>query len=197
YKAVNTCDRGYTLEVICDMSTRVNPIAQRSKKWLCDALIELLQEKPYSAITITEMCDKAGLVRKTFYRNFTSKESVLVEIIDLMFQDFFEYISDQNLGPHEMPLAYFTFWEKHNVFLHILIENQLFGLLNDQYVLYLEAMEHIIGTKHEYHSEIEKDYMRTMVAAGLWSILKKWIIRGCTESKEEMAKMTLDFFDIE
>jgi len=31
---------------------------------------------------------------------------------------------------------------------------------------------------------------------GLWSILKKWIIRGCMESKEEMARMTLDFLDI-
>ncbi|AIQ56536.1 TetR/AcrR family transcriptional regulator [Paenibacillus borealis] len=179
------------------MSTRVNPIAQRSKKWLSDALIDLLQEKPYSNITITEICDKAELVRKTFYRNFTSKEAVLIEIIDLMFQDFFKYISDQNLGPHDMPLAYFTFWEKHKVFLHILIQNQLYGLLNDQYVIYLEAMEHIIGTKREYHSELEKDYMRTMMAAGLWSILKKWIIRDCKESKEEMAKMTLDFFDIE
>jgi AcrR family transcriptional regulator len=179
------------------MSTRVNPIALQSKKWLCDTLIELLQEKPYSSITITELCDKAGLVRKTFYRHFTSKESVLVAIIDMMFQDFFEYISDQNLGPHDIPLAYFTFWENHKVFLHILIQNQLFGLLNDQYVLYLEAMETIIGTKREYQSEIEKEYMRTMMAAGLWSILKKWITRGCTESKEEMARMTLDFLDIE
>jgi len=178
------------------MSTRVNPIAERSKKWLCDALLELLQEKPYNSITITEICDKAGLVRKTFYRHFTSKESVLVAVIDLMFQEFFEYISDNNIGPDQMPLAYFTYWEQHNVFLHILIQNQLFGLLNDQYVLYLEAMEHIIGTKHEYQREIEKEYMRTMMAAGLWSILKKWIIRGCTESKEEMARMTLDFFDI-
>jgi len=179
------------------MTTRVNPIAERSKKWLCDALLELLQEKTYNGITITEICDKAGLVRKTFYRHFTSKESVLVAIIDSMFKEFYENIQDQKVDLHEMPLAYFTYWEQHKVFLQILIKNQLFSLLFDQYVIYLEAMEHIVGTKREYQNELEKEYTRIMLAGGLWSILKKWITRGCTESREEMARMTLNFFDIE
>lgn len=178
------------------MPTRVNPIAERSKKWLCDAMLELLQEKPYSNITITEICDKAGLVRKTFYRHFTSKESVLIAIIDLMFEEFYEYIKAQNFGPYEMPFVYFTHWKKHKDFLNILIQNQLFALLNDQYVHYLEVMDHLVGTRREYQNEIEKEYMRTMMAGGLWSILKKWMIRGCIETPEEMAKMTLDFFDV-
>ncbi|MGE7837392.1 TetR/AcrR family transcriptional regulator [Viridibacillus arvi] len=179
------------------MSTRVNPIAEQSKKWLCNAMLELLQEKPYNKITITEICDKAGLVRKTFYRHFTSKESVLVTVIDLMFEEFYEYIQDQEMGANEMPLAYFTFWEKHKKFLHILIQNQLYALLNDQYVHYLEEMAHIVGGKRAYLSELEKDYMRTMLAAGLWSLLKKWILRDCSETPEEMARMTLVFFDVE
>ncbi|MGO4185255.1 TetR-like C-terminal domain-containing protein [Paenibacillus sp. TAF43_2] len=82
------------------------------------------------------------------------------------------------------------------MFLNILIQNQLFALLNDQFVVYLEAMAHIVGNKHANLSEIEKEYMRTMLAAGLWSILKKWMIRGCIESPEEMARMTLIFFDV-
>jgi AcrR family transcriptional regulator len=178
------------------MSTRVNPIAERSKKWLCNAMLELLQEKPYNNITITELCNKAGLVRKTFYRHFISKESVIVAVIDLMFGEFNEYIHDQKIGPLQMPLAYFRYWEQHKFFLHILIENQLFSLLNDQYVLYLEAMDPIIGSKEADQSDLERDYMRTMVAGGLWSMLKKWVVRGCTESPEEMANMTLIFFSI-
>ncbi|MGO4348783.1 TetR/AcrR family transcriptional regulator [Paenibacillus sp. MCAF9] len=178
------------------MSTRVNPIAERSKKWLCDALLELLQEKPYNSITITEICDKAELVRKTFYRHFTSKHSILIAIIDLKFEEFYELIKNENIEPDEMPLAYFKYWEQHKIFLNILIQNQLFALLNDQFVVYLEAMAHIVGNKHANLSEIEKEYMRTMLAAGLWSILKKWMIRGCIESPEEMARMTLIFFDV-
>jgi AcrR family transcriptional regulator len=178
------------------MSTRVNPIAERSKKWLCDSLLELLQEKPYNSITITEICDKAGLVRKTFYRHFASKESILVAVIDYRFEEFYSYIHDQNIGPDQMPLAYFNYWEQHKLFLQILIQNQLFSLLYDQYILYLEAIEHIVGSKREYQSELEKEYMRTMLAGGLWSILKKWINRGCSESTEEMARMTHVFFDI-
>ncbi|MCR8658655.1 TetR/AcrR family transcriptional regulator [Paenibacillus endoradicis] len=178
------------------MTTSVNPIAIRSKKWICDAFLELLQEKPYNNITITEICDKADLVRKTFYRHFNSKESVLVAVIDSMFEDFYNYIQTQNFGPDQMPLAYFTYWEKHKNFLSILIENQQFSLLNDQFVIYLEAMAHIVGSKRAYQSELEKEYMRTMLAGGLWSILKKWMTRDCSESPEEMARMTLNFFDI-
>ncbi|RXZ78612.1 TetR family transcriptional regulator [Paenibacillaceae bacterium] len=176
------------------MRARVNPIAERSKNWLCNAMLELLQKKPYHDITITELCDQAGLVRKTFYRHFLSKESVIVAVIDSMFEEFYTRIREQNIAPHELPLAYFTYWERHKHFLNMLIENQLFSLLNDHDVLYLKSMDDIIGSKHANLSEMEKEYLLTMMSGGLWSMLKKWIVRGCVESPEEMARMTLHFF---
>ncbi|HAO6436419.1 TPA: helix-turn-helix transcriptional regulator, partial [Listeria monocytogenes] len=40
-----------------------------SKKWIIEALLDLLKTKPYSAITITEITKRAGVARLTFYRN--------------------------------------------------------------------------------------------------------------------------------
>jgi AcrR family transcriptional regulator len=191
YPAVNLYGASDTIEVICDMYdfVQVNPIAERSKKWLCDAMIALLYEKPYSSISITELCEKAGLVRKTFYRHFQSKDAVIKATIDIMFEQFMENIRSRNIEDAQLSLTYFQYWEQHKRFLELLIDNQLFYLLNDQYVLYLKVMEDLIGVKMQGESEVAKEYMMSILAGGLWTVLRKWILRDCQESPEEMARI--------
>jgi len=53
-----------------------NPIATRSKNKLADALGELLKEKSFDSITITELCSRAKLSRPAFYQNFNSIRDV-------------------------------------------------------------------------------------------------------------------------
>lgn len=54
-----------------------NPIAVRSKKRLTASLSELIEEKPYRDITITELCSRAKLSRPAFYQNFDSMSNIL------------------------------------------------------------------------------------------------------------------------
>lgn len=54
-----------------------NPIAAQSKQMILKALLELMECKAYNSISIKELAECAGLDRKTFYRNFKSKEEVL------------------------------------------------------------------------------------------------------------------------
>ena len=37
---------------------------------LTEALIQLMRKKPLAEIKISELCDKAGVSRVSFYRNF-------------------------------------------------------------------------------------------------------------------------------
>jgi AcrR family transcriptional regulator len=53
-----------------------NPIALQSKRWIMESLIELMNKKTFQEITISELTAHADLGRRTFYRNFTSKEDV-------------------------------------------------------------------------------------------------------------------------
>lgn len=66
----------------------INPISVRSKKWLTDALFELLKEKPYDKISIREISQKADLTRQTFYHNFSSKDMLLMYKSDQLFEEF-------------------------------------------------------------------------------------------------------------
>ena len=46
-------------------------------EYIEEALLLLLEKKEYKAITISEICQKAGVTRMSFYRNFESKEDIL------------------------------------------------------------------------------------------------------------------------
>lgn len=56
---------------------RENPQVTRTRKWLVDALIELMGEKPFIKITIQEIVDRAQLSRSAFYSHYSRKEDIL------------------------------------------------------------------------------------------------------------------------
>ena len=51
------------------------------KESLTEALFILMRKKPFEEITITEISKLAGVSRISFYRNFDSKEDVLVKYL--------------------------------------------------------------------------------------------------------------------
>lgn len=70
-----------------------NPIdrrVRRTRRALQDALISLILEKGYDAVTIEEITDRADLGRTTFYLHFKDKEELFMHAIDTICQDFIE-----------------------------------------------------------------------------------------------------------
>ncbi|MEQ1894843.1 MAG: helix-turn-helix domain-containing protein, partial [Planctomycetota bacterium] len=63
--------------------------ARRSRERLGDALVALIQEKPFDAITVQDVLDRAGVSRSTFYAHFRDKEDLFVSDAD----EFFAYMS--------------------------------------------------------------------------------------------------------
>src|SRR5258706_9852261 len=63
--------------------------ARKSRDALGGALIELMQEKPFDAITVQEVLDRAGVSRSTFYQHFSDKDDLLTSDAD----EFFEMVS--------------------------------------------------------------------------------------------------------
>lgn len=54
---------------------------QLARDCITSALIQLVREKPLSAISVKELTERAGVSRMTFYRNYTSTEDILVSHI--------------------------------------------------------------------------------------------------------------------
>lgn len=55
-----------------------NPTALNSREWLVDALLTLMETKPYSKITVKDICHKADLSRQTFYNCFDAKDDIIL-----------------------------------------------------------------------------------------------------------------------
>ena len=54
-----------------------NVASDRTKRLLANTLRKLLEEKNFSKITISELVERAGINRKTFYYHFRSTEALL------------------------------------------------------------------------------------------------------------------------
>lgn len=50
---------------------------QRTRQTLSHALIDLIQEKRYAAITVQDICDRANVGRSTFYAHYRDKDDLL------------------------------------------------------------------------------------------------------------------------
>lgn len=53
---------------------------QLTKECLQLALVDLMAEKPFEKITVTELVLKSGVSRQSFYRNYESKEDILKDL---------------------------------------------------------------------------------------------------------------------
>ena len=47
-----------------------------------EALVRLMEEKPFERITVTDIARRAGVSRNAYYRNYASKEAILADYLD-------------------------------------------------------------------------------------------------------------------
>ena len=66
-------------------TTKPNRQVQRTKSWIFEAVMLLMDEKPYDKITVSDITEKAGIARQTFYRNYNDKDDVVFEYIAKIF----------------------------------------------------------------------------------------------------------------
>lgn len=63
----------------------------KTERQVCDTLIALMKQKPFSAIKVSELTREAGISRSTFYVYFESIEDVLQAVED----DFIANLADE------------------------------------------------------------------------------------------------------
>jgi AcrR family transcriptional regulator len=68
---------------------RLDARVRRSRDRLGDALVELVQEKPFDSITVQDVLDRAGVSRSTFYAHYRDKDDLFLSDAD----EFFEHMA--------------------------------------------------------------------------------------------------------
>jgi AcrR family transcriptional regulator len=81
---------------------RKSPSNLLARECIVEAMIKLIYEKPLSAITISELTEKAGVSRMTFYRNYGSKEDVWKDEL----ADILERYAGESMAQHPGGIYY-------------------------------------------------------------------------------------------
>lgn len=57
----------------------------RTRNALGDALIELMQEKPFEDVTVQQVLERAGVSRSTFYQHYSGKDDLFMSDVEEFF----------------------------------------------------------------------------------------------------------------
>ena len=173
-----------------EKSRSSRPQAVLSRRLAVSGLFELLKLKPYSDITISDICEQGGISRQTFYRNFTCKEEIVQYYIHHLMRCFI----DQAEGIMEKDLYAF--------FLSMPLTPELLTLLRRNHLMYLlrDSMLDLIALfmqtdRYRAHLSLEgyRSYHAAFLADTLISILDTWADRDFTDSTEDLYQIVLLF----
>lgn len=171
-----------------------NPVSNQSKLWMEDSLLKLMQTEKYQEITIQEITDYAGLSRRTFYRNYSSKDEILEGYFYRIWQDYRLFIlHETDLSLPNIAKVFFTEMQKHQDFLLLINRHQLLPL-------FLAKVDELLplafyATKGEQFLFPPKSiqYALKFSTGGFMRILTQWLNGGAQESPEDMAEIVRDF----
>jgi AcrR family transcriptional regulator len=179
---------------ICDMFIKSeNPQAHQSQQLIADALLSLMTIYPYEEITITQICQKAQVARRTFYRNFEFKIYILEYYIDNMIQKYLADYYDPELTMQEELKYFFDFLLQHKEFWVLLDRHNLFYLLNNALTRYLTQFLYvpkIMVTIREPKLDI---YVLGFITSTLCSNISLWVKNNFEVSSDMMVDLTTIF----
>lgn len=169
------------------MTTPTLQTNQYVKNRLAQALIDLLQEKSMSNITVTELAAVAGVSRMSYYRNYKSMDDILQsyleDIVISYRQDVLSWPDRGNYSDYRNMLHCYEYFHKHADFIRCLLKCGMGDSL-------LQALtDYILDTYYEKEKGIAHYYTLLAFAGSLYNIYVAWIQNDTKESAHEMASL--------
>ncbi len=147
---------------------------------ITDALLELMKTNDYDSISITDIVNKAGLSRVTYYRHFNSKEDILIRYFQITKEKFVAQtrLSDGQIN-NEMIIInlFYNFkanMEANKALRKAKLENQLLNYLSTEFLSNLPV-------------KLDK-YIAYFIAGALFNVLINWLDNDCTDPVEDVSK---------
>lgn len=159
---------------------------RRTQKLLREALIELIEEHGFEALTVGEITERAMVSRAAFYRNYHDKYDLVEQIFAEATQTLFDAISEP--GTAHPPRIWVTFFE------HIAEYERLYRALlgrkgSPWFVQKMRASLMHLLKEYEHLSLYPEsdDFVPNLVVTLFVEAVAWWLEQGRPYSTEEMA----------
>ncbi len=157
---------------------RKNINNQIIRESITEALLILMENLNFSDITISALTHKAGVSRVSFYRNYKSKEEVLVSMLEERSRKWWE---DFKLSPDDDYIE--SFFEACLEFKGVA------GLLKKQSLehLLLTNIQNLVGPKPQDSPEMA--FKKACLSGGVYGVLMEWIRRDMKDTPSQISKI--------
>ncbi|GAX01338.1 TetR/AcrR family transcriptional regulator [Secundilactobacillus silagei] len=171
--------------------------AERKRKALLatsQALLDLLNTKPEDTISITELCQQAGVSRAYYYKHFTTFDDVLSQAILMRNVDYLRSLPPVSSSQTSVMMTrYFQMIIRESKLNLILFKvGKQDVLLNSfgtvQEYLYSHGYIELAG-----RASINRSYWVDFLAGAVVNMSKQWLQTGVKETPEQMGRLVADF----
>lgn len=158
-----------------DCRTEQSAVRQRV---LEKGLLEAMRSQRFEDISISDLCDRMGIPRKSFYRYFSGKEGALHALLDHTLMEFEPYTLEFQKGsPRKVQRdleSFFCFWLERRELLDALQRSNLSGMLIERAISYALTDE-VLPSRFLPSDTREMQKQITMFAVcGLMSMVLSW-----------------------
>ncbi|MGN0629336.1 MAG: TetR/AcrR family transcriptional regulator [Oscillospiraceae bacterium] len=149
------------------------------QEWMAKALIELMKTQSYDSITVTEIAERAGVSRMTYYRNYVSKDNILISYCRYLSELFAKKMRDKkDIISEDYWLVMFSFVSENIDYVDALINSGKEKILLD-----------IMNENAEKAFPKEQLSLAKFCVGGSYNILIDWLKFNRERSVEEMSKL--------
>lgn len=157
----------------------------RVKHEITKALTELMREKDYTDISVSEIVQRAGVSRVSYYRNYQNKEDILTEHLQALMDHF---SSQLNELPMHTPMRRIL-----TVFFRIAREERERFLLLCQAGMDADIEkgleEFLLSSPHFPTLNRKRPYPAALCSGALFQLLRQWYARDTEETDTELSNL--------
>jgi AcrR family transcriptional regulator len=167
--------------------------ATRTRNRLGDALILLIQEKPFDEITVQEVLDRAGVGRSTFYTHYRDKDDLFLSDLDEFLEHFATLLSrNKEKSDRVAPVKEFLEHVKdgRQIYDSLLASGRLHDFFDLAQGHFARGIERRMKESPRWAST-KPEGIATLAqahAGAFLALLKLWIQRGMKTAPEAMDK---------
>lgn len=154
------------------------------------ALIDLLGEYPISKISVSMLCESAGVSRGSFYANYQDIFDLLEHIEQSTYDELRKYLSEQGTSLARMKglLEYAS--DNSKVFQVLIGKNGSKRFQEAMMQLSQEISDQNTHCLDNENPRLQK-YVQRFAVTSCVSVLQEWMESGMVEKPEEMAELVL------
>ena len=169
---------------------QTNPVTARTRQAITGAFLDQIREQEYADISITLLCARAGVARKTFYNNFGSKDDVVRCLISDFARDLESRMDPRRMNSRQMLFAAFQAVHDNRDMLLLFHERGLFRFARrslSEHIVNSTVMAQFGGDTADARA---CRYVAAYIPAVLISMAETWIENGLSETPEYLAGLT-------